>query len=346
LATGALKQKEKNKINKAYEKKLNKSSHSYHRKMRIGNLKLDSKLILAPMAGVNCAAFRLLCREYGAGLVSTPMLVINQVVNTPEKIIQRTCFLKKEKPVSVQLAGSDSKMAAEATRIIEEYADVIDVNLGCPKKDILALKAGAFFAKHPEQAKKIVKPVIDNTNKPVTAKIRTGWDEKSVNTMKSIRVLEDLGVDAIAIHARTKAQKYTGKADWDKIKKAKQKARVPIIGNGDVFLPGNAKSMLERTGCDFVMIGRAAIGNPFIFKRTNGLLETGSNIPEPGEQERKQAFKKFLDYYRKYERIRSFSELKQQAMWFTKGVRGAKKHRQKLMRAKSVKEILELYKDI
>ena len=311
--------------------------------MKIGKLKLDSKLILAPMAGVNCAAFRLLCREHGAGLVSTPMIVVNQVANNPEKIIQRICFLKKEKPISAQLVGSDSGLAAKATRIIDKYADVIDINLGCPEKDILALHAGSFMIKHPEQIKKIVNPVINSTNKPVSAKIRTGWDEKSINTLKVVKILEDLGVDAITIHARTKAQKYSGKADWNEIKKAKEKANVPIIGSGDVFKPSNAKAMLKQTKCDFVMIGRGAMGNPYIFTRTNALLKTGKNIPEQNDQEKKKCFMKFLDYYKKYEHVRSFTELKQHAMWFTKGMKGAKGSRQSLMKVKSVDEILKIY---
>ncbi len=314
------------------------------KKYRIGNVKLENQLVLAPMAAVNCAAFRLLCREAGAGLVSTPMTVANQLVAAPDKIIERTCFLEEEKPISVQIVGSDSAMMAEATRIIEKHADIIDINLGCPEKEILALKAGSFFVKHPEQIKKAVKPVIDNTNKPVTAKIRIGWDEKSINTPEVVRILEDLGVSAIAIHARTKSQKYQGKADWNEIRKAKEIAKVPIIGNGDASKPGSTKAMIEQTKCDFVMIGRGAIGNPLLFKRCLALLETGKNIPETTESEQKKEFMKFLEYYKKYENTRSFSELKQQAMWFTTGIRSAKSLRLKLMNAKDVEEILGILK--
>ena len=311
--------------------------------MKLGNINLDSKLILAPMAGVNCAAFRLICHEYGAGLVSTPMTVVDQIIMNAEKIIGRMCFLKKERPISVQLVGSDSKMAAEATKIIEDYANVIDINLGCPEKDILALQAGSFLVKHPDQIKKIVKPVIENTNKPVTAKIRIGWDENSVNTLETVKILEDLGVCAITIHGRTTKQKYTGKADWSQITKAKEKANVPIIGNGDVFKPGTAKAMIEQTKCDFVMIGRGAIGNPFIFRRTNALLENGRNIPEPTENEKGKCFIQFLEYYSEYEKIPKFSELRQHAMWFTKGIGGSRRLRQRLMQAKTVQEIMDMY---
>lgn len=311
--------------------------------LKIGNVTLDAPVILAPMAGVNCAAFRLLCREYGAGMVSTPMLVSNQVVANPDGIISRTCYLKKEKPISTQLLGSDRKLMEEAARIVEEYSDVIDVNLGCPEKDALGIQAGAFLVKHPGQISKAVSPVISATNKPVTAKIRTGWDEKSIRTLEIVKILEDLGIAAITIHARTMEQKYTGKADWNEIKKAKEKANVPIIGNGDVFKPGSAKAMLERTKCDGVMIGRGAMGDPLIFKRIKALLDKGSNMPEPTENERIECFRKFLDYYRRYEKMRSFTELRQQAMWFTKSIAGARALRNNIMRADSVEEILGFF---
>lgn len=308
--------------------------------------RLEGKAILAPMAGVNCAAFRLICREHGAAMVSTPMIVANQITANPEKIIQRTCFLKKEKPVSVQLLGRD-KLMADATKIIEPYADVIDINLGCPEKDALALKAGAFFVKHPEQIHKAVSPVISATNKPVTAKIRLGWDENSIKTLEIVKILEDLGVCAISIHARTKKQKYAGKANWSEIKKAKEKANVPIIGNGDIFKPGSAQGMLNFTGCDYVMVGRGSMGNPFIFERINALLEKGKNVPEPSGMEKFKCFMKMFDYYRKYEKMRAFSELRQHAMWFTKGLEGSARLRNTLSRAETEGEmgrILERYK--
>ncbi|MBU0536084.1 MAG: tRNA dihydrouridine synthase DusB [Nanoarchaeota archaeon] len=312
-------------------------------KLKIGNITLDTPVILAPMAGVNCAAFRLLCREYGAGMVSTPMLVSNQVIGNAEKLIERTCYLKQEKPIMTQLLGSDRKIMEEAARIVEEFSDIIDVNLGCPEKDALAIKAGAFLVKHPEQIEKAVGPVIGATNKPVTAKIRTGWDKDSIRTLDIVKILEDLGVSAITIHARTKEQKYTGKADWEEIRKAKEKANVPIIGNGDIFKPGTAKAMIERTKCDGVMVARGAIGNPLLFKGIKEIIEEGKSMPEPTEKEKIDSFMRFLNYYRKFEKTRSFTELRQHSMWFTKGIPGAKVLRNKLMRSESVEEILDIY---
>ncbi len=230
------------------------------------------------MAGVNCSAFRLICKEHGAGLVYSPMIVINQLVANPEKILEIINPLKKERPLTIQLVGSDTKLMEQAVKIIDEYADIIDVNIGCPEKDILALKAGSFFIKHPEQLKKIIPAAINSTNKPVTAKIRTGWDNNSINTVKVVKQLEDYGVSAITIHARTQKQKYTGKADWNEIKKAKENSNIPIIGNGDITKSEDAKKMIKQTKCDFVMIGRAALGNPYLFKQTAIYLETPKTI--------------------------------------------------------------------
>ena len=305
---------------------------------------LDSRLILAPMAGVNCAAFRLICKKSGAGMVSTPMIHVKGLCENPEPIIDRTCFIKDERPISVQFVGSDPVAAGNATKIIENYADVIDINMGCPEKDILKDKSGSFFTKHPEQMKKIVEPIINSTNKPVTAKIRIGWDDNSINTLTSVKVLEDLGVSAIAIHGRSKAQGYSGVANLEEIRKAKEVANVPIIGNGDIDKPGKAKAMFEKTKCDYAMIGRGAMGNPLLFKTSNYLLEHGKNLEEPSEEEKINTFYEFLKYYEKYENNRSFSELRQQSMWFTKSLKGAKILRQKLITAKTVQEIIDIYK--
>ncbi|PLW80841.1 tRNA dihydrouridine synthase DusB [Candidatus Woesearchaeota archaeon] len=309
---------------------------------KIGNIKLDSRLILAPMAGVNTAAFRLLCRENGAGLVSTPMIHVRQVTSLESNIIERTAFLKDEKPISVQLVGADTDYAKQATLLLDEYADIFDINFGCPDKDVLGNKEGGFFSKHPEQMKKMISPVISNTNKPVTAKIRIGWDEKTVNVLESVKILQELGVDAIAIHGRTVKQGYSGKANWDLIKQAKEIVDIPIIGNGDVFKPGNAKAMIDQTKCDFAMIGRGSMGNPMLFKRCNHLLETGENLPETSKEERIENAKKFLDYYEKYENNRSFTESRQQVMWFMKEFDGASEYRKKLMNAKTFPELKDI----
>jgi tRNA-dihydrouridine synthase B len=224
----------------------------------------------------------------------------------------------------------DPKLMGEAAKILSDYADIIDINFGCCDADILGGKAGAFFIKHPEQIDKVVKSVIDSTSLPVTAKIRIGWDNKSINAVEVSKKLEKLGVAAIAVHARTKTQRFSGKADWSMIKKVKESVSIPVLGNGDVSLPGSAKAMLDQTGCDFVMIGRAAMGNPFIFSRAKYLLENGSNAPEPSRKDVKKCIFEFINFYERQKR-QKFSELRDQMLWFVKGLDGARKIKQDIV---------------
>ncbi len=310
--------------------------------LRIGKLRLENPFVLAPMAAVNCASFRLLCREFGASLVSSPMIVARNLANNPERNLEVLSFNKKEKPISIQLVGSIKDPMKEATEAIDEFADVVDVNLGCPEKKILALHAGSFLVKHPDQAQKVVAKVISSTNKPVTAKIRIGWDDKSINAVEMVKMLEDLGCSAVAIHGRTRKQGYTGKADWGIIAKAREKVNIPVIGNGDIGKPGTALMRLNRKECDLVMIGRAAIANPFIFSRCKALFETGRNIPELTAYEKLSMIKKFISYYLKYENKRKLSELRQHCLWLSSSFGGSKILRKKLSSAKFVSEIASI----
>ncbi len=313
---------------------------------KIGNVKLDNQLILAPMADVNCPAFRMICKEHGAGLISTPMFHCDLISGLYEK--DKPKFEKllgindKERPISIQIVGSNVENIKKATLILNQYADIIDFNLGCPDKNLLANKSGGFFSKHPEQIEKAIKPVIENSKKPVTAKIRLGWNNELITADKQVKILEDLGVNAITIHARTVKQKYQGTADWDYIKKIKQNSKTKIIGNGDIDKPGTAKARLEQTKVDFLMIGRAALGNPFLFERTNHLLKTGKNKPEPTKEEKKKTFIRFAELYNKEQKL---CEFKQHAMWFTKSIKGAKQLRNKIMSLEDLKQITELVKD-
>ena len=311
---------------------------------KIGNVKLENQLILAPMAGVNCPAFRVLCREYGAGLVYTQMFHVDSIpiLQKEDRLDKMLGIKEEEKPVTIQLVGNKQESISESTRIIERYADIIDFNLGCPDKDILATRSGGFFSKHPKQINKVIKPILENTNKPVTAKIRLGWNNDDITVLEQCKVLEDLGVAAIAIHGRTVKQFYTGKADWDCIKKAKEKANIPIIGNGDIIKPGDAKSMLEKSKVDFLMIGRGCLGNPSIFERINHLLEKGENKTESTNEEKKKSFIRFTELYKKYEEQFKMSEFKTHAMWFTKSVSNARRTRNEIMTNDDLASVVEL----
>jgi tRNA-dihydrouridine synthase B len=314
---------------------------------KIGNVKLENQLILAPMAGVNCSAFRLLCKEYGAGLTTTQMFHCDSIEELEDqgKLKGLLGIKQKERPVAVQIVGSNPENLAISTQILNKYADIIDFNLGCPDKHILANKAGGFLSKHPEQIARLVKPILENSKKPVTAKIRYGWNAEKITYMEQLKVLQDLGVDAVGIHGRTVKQRYQDKADWNCIKKAKEKFDIKIIGNGDLFKPGIAKARLEQSKVDFLMIGRPSMGNPFIFKRTNDLLLNGINSPEPTNEERKKAFLRFAELYKDYKEQFKLSEFRQHAMWFTKSISGAKKIRNQIMTIEDFDKIVGMLKE-
>lgn len=315
---------------------------------KIGSQKLENQLILAPMAGVNCSAFRLLCKEHGAGLVSTQMFHCNLISTVFKedrpKFENLLSVQKQERPLSIQIVGSDPKQIKESVLILNNYADIIDFNLGCPEKDILAGKAGAFFSKHAEQIPKVIKPILENSKKPVTAKIRIGWNESQITVFEQVKILEDLGVDAIAVHGRTAKQGYQGTANWEIIKKVKEKSNIPIIGNGDISKPGTAKARLDQSNVDFLMIGRGALGNPLLFEQINYLLKTGKNKSEPTSEEKQKVFARFAELYRKNTAQFSISEFRTHAMWFTNSVRNAKSIRNQITKMNDFDKIVYVVK--
>lgn len=318
--------------------------------LSIGKVKVENPLVLAPMAAVNCPAFRLLCRNYGAGLIYSPMIHCNSVTHLwkvdKDRVFENFInFQDGERPLAAQIVGSDPKLMGESARILSDFADIIDLNFGCCDSDILAAKAGAFFVKHPEQMDKVLDAVLDSTDLPVTAKIRIGWDERSVNAVDVCRKLEGFGLAAVAVHARTRKQAFSGKANWSVIKEVKASVNIPVIGNGDVFLPGSAKAMLDQTNCDFVMIGRAAIGNPFIFSRAKFLLENGSSAPEQSRKDVKKCFFEFVKLYGLQKR-QKFSELRDQALWFVKGLDGARKLKQDILGVKDKDKLLGYLEEV
>lgn len=306
--------------------------------LKIGNLELKNNLILAPMLGVNCNVFRLLCKQYGAGLVYTPMIHPDSLKYQKDKID----IIKEEKPIAAQIVGKDPKELSQAAITLEDHADIIDINLGCPDKEILAKKAGAFLIKHPEQFVKPISKVISSVNCPITAKIRIGWDDTCINAVEVAKSLEDLGINAITVHGRTRKQVYSGKARWDIIKQVKDKVNIPIIGNGDVFSHLDYNNMLNKTNVDFVMIGRGAIGNPLIFH--NCLNQ--DNIIKKDNKTAKNLFDEFYDLYQKHSPRDSFTEIRQHAMWFVKGIKGAARIKDNLMKCNNIDKVKQIIDNI
>ncbi len=310
--------------------------------LKIGNLKLSNPLILAPMHGVNCTAFRILCHQQGAALVTTPMIHSLSFMYTRE--IRETRFTRKERPLAAQIIGPDPQSVKETITALEPHADIIDLNFGCPDQQIVKQKMGAYFSKHPDKAGKIIIAATSATNKPVTIKIRTGWGNDQ-SYLKLAKTAEDMGAAAITLHARTKQQGHSGEADWSNIKKLKQKANIPIIGNGGIWTAQDARRMLQETGCDFAMIARGAIGNPHIFKQSAELIQNNKTIPELTDEKKKQQLIKFIDLYTKHETNPSLQELKKQAMWFCKGMNNAAGKRRSISSVRTEEELINLIKE-
>ena len=246
--------------------------------MRIGNVELPNNLILAPMAGVSDLPFRLLCREQGAGLTVMEMISAKAILYKNRNTEELMYTVPEDRPVSLQLFGSDPDIVSEIALQIEERPyDILDFNMGCPVPKVVKNGEGSALMREPEKAAAIVRECVRKIHKPMTVKIRKGFNDQEVNAVELAKRLEDAGAAAIAVHARTREQFYSGKADWDIIRQVKEAVKIPVIGNGDVTGPESAAAMQEETGCDAVMIGRAARGNPWIFRR---ILKGGSARPD------------------------------------------------------------------
>lgn len=309
--------------------------------MIIGTVKLANKVVSAPMAGVTDRAFRVLARESGCGLVCTEMVSDQALIYGNKKTMAMADFRDESGPLSVQIFGSNSEYMAQAAEIVASRgADIIDINMGCPAPKIVKNNEGCALMKTPDLAYKIVKQVVGRVDIPVTVKMRKGWDEENVNAVEMALLVVEAGASAVTVHGRTRGQFYGGKADWEVIRRVKKAVNVPVIGNGDIWSPEDAERMIKHTGCDGVMIGRAAMGNPWIFKQTIKYLETGEKLPDPTPEERINTAIRHLDLIVKDKgEFIGVSEMRKHAAWYTKGLRGAARLRQSINRAKTKDEL-------
>jgi len=311
--------------------------------------RFSSKAFLAPMAGVSDPALRLLCKEKGAGLVVTELTSIHAIIakekqlKTQNQAISEFIeYSEKERPLGVQLFGSEIESIKKAAQIVSPFFDVIDYNMGCPAPHITQQMAGGALLQNLDLTKKILETLVRSTDKPVTLKMRAGVDENLV--FKDIaKVAEQVGIQMITLHARTVKQGYSGQSDWSLIKELKQAVDIPIVGNGDVTTPELAKQMIEQTGCDYIMIGRGAMGNPFLFEQVNDYLKSGT-YKTYTQKDKTELFIKYLDYASQY-KIK-FSNICQQAMRFTKGLRGGTVFRTSIMRAKTTDDLKSIMSEI
>lgn len=312
--------------------------------MKIGNLELENNVFLAPMAGVTDLPFRILCKEMGCGLVYSEMVSAKGILYDNKNTTELLEIDPKERPVAVQLFGSDPEILGAMAKKIEPYPiDIIDVNMGCPAPKIVKNGEGSCLMKTPELVGKIVKSLVESQSKPVTIKFRKGFDDDHINAVEIAKIAEANGASAVAVHGRTREQYYSGKADWDIIKQVKEAVNIPVIGNGDVFTPQDAKNLLEYTGCDALMVGRGAQGNPWIFQRILHYLQTGEILPEPtGEERVEKALRHaqmLIDYKGEYIGVR---EMRKHMAWYMKGLPGAAELRGKLNYAETMEQLEEL----
>ena len=311
--------------------------------LQIGNVTLDNNVILAPMAAVSDLPFRLLCREQGAGLVCMEMVSAKAIYYNNKNTDSLMEIHPEEMPVSLQLFGSDPQIISDMAKRIEERPfSILDINMGCPVPKVVNNGEGSALMRNPKLVEEILSSLVKAVNKPVTVKIRKGFDDTCVNAVEIAKIAESCGVAAVAVHGRTRAQYYSGKADWDIISKVKEAVSIPVIGNGDVDSPQAAKELLEQTGCDGVMIGRAAQGNPWIFRDVVSYLENGTIPAAPTNAEKRDLILRHaalqLEYKGEYTGVR---EMRKHLSWYTVGMPNSARFRQAINTMESMDELVQ-----
>ena len=312
--------------------------------LKIGNTELPGSVILAPMAGVSDLPFRLLCHEQGADLVCMEMVSAKAIAYRNRNTRKLMQIDPAERPVSLQLFGSEPELMAEIAKEIEEEPfDILDINMGCPVPKIVGNGEGSALMRDPKLVEQIISKVAGAIKKPVTVKIRKGFDDAHVNAVEIARIAEGSGAAAIAVHGRTREQYYSGKADWDIIRQVKEAVSIPVIGNGDVDSPRKARAMLEETGCDGVMVGRAARGNPWIFRQIREYLINGREEPKPSLEEVRSMMLRHarmqVEYKGDYTGIR---EMRKHVSWYTAGLPHSARLRARINSVESLKELEEI----
>ncbi len=312
--------------------------------MRIGSFETDGYAALAPMAGVADRSFRRLCREFGAAYTVSELISSKAVSINDKKSLGMMNITDKERPVGLQLFGSDPKTMAEAAQKGLQFSpDFIDINMGCPAPKVAGNGGGAALMKHPELAESIVKSVVNAVDLPVTVKIRAGWDENSINATEIAKRSENAGAKIITVHGRTRQQMYAPSVNLDIIKDVKDAVSIPVVGNGDIETAKDAANMYEYTGCDFVMVGRGAMGAPWIFRQINAWMYEGITVPEPPISERmrvliRQAQMTVEDKGEK----NAMREMRKHAAWYMKGIKGAAAYRRECGQLTSLEQLYEL----
>lgn len=320
--------------------------NQYLKKLQIGNVTLGNNLILAPMAGITDLPFRKICKQFGAGLVCTEMISSKAIFydDTKTKLLMNT--QGEERPISFQIFGSEEETMAYAAQYVSKMADIIDINMGCPAPKVVKNGDGSKLLLDLPKAEKVIKAVVNNTNKPVTVKFRKGWDLNHIVATEFAQMAENAGVAAITIHGRTRSEFYSGKADLEIIKKVKQSVSIPVIGNGDIVDEESALEMFEETGVDAIMIGRGTFGNPWIFERISHFLKTGEKLPPVTIEEKLDIILKHiqLELEEKPE-ITAIRELRKPIAWYTKNLKNSSEFRNSINQIEKKEELIAFIKE-
>ena len=318
-------------------------------KWKIGNVEIKNQVVLAPMAGISNTAYRQIIKEMGAGLIYAEMVSDKALVYGSEKTFDLLKMSDMERPIAQQIFGSDVDSFVKAAKLVEDkmHPDIIDINMGCPvPKVAIKSQAGSALLKNPDKIKEIVSAVVKAVSVPVTVKIRSGWDANSVNAVEVAKVIEEAGASAITVHGRTRAQGYSGNADWNIIKQVKEMVSIPVIGNGDITSAEKAKEMLDFTGCDAVMIGRGVLGNPWLIKECVSYLDSGIIPPKPSAREKiemlKRHYQLLVDSTSEKQAI---LEIRTHALWYIKGMPKSAYIKNEICKTKNSEDLFKILND-
>ncbi len=311
--------------------------------MKFRDFEVENEVFLAPMAGVTDLPFRLICKELGCGLLYTEMINAKALCYDDKNTKKMLNILDEEHPVAVQIFGSEPEFMGKAAQILNDYPnEILDINMGCPAPKVVKNGDGSALMRNPKLAGQVLDQVVKNSKKPVTLKIRKGWDDNSVNALEIAKIAEDCGICAITIHGRSREQYYSGQADWDIIGEVKSKISIPVIGNGDVTSVEDAIRIKDHTGCDAIMIGRGAQGNPWIFKRIDHYMKTGQLLDPPSKDEKIDIAIKHMDLaIKEHGEYVAVREMRKHIGWYLKGMKHSARFRDQINHMVTAKEVID-----